>query len=92
MKAQKISGYLSLFQLSQFFCWVMWSVNRALNAILMAAMSLSRAPITPGSVRINPVIVGVAYAACLIAWKGSLNPARALGSAFVSQNAGKTFS
>ena len=31
----------------------------------------------------NPVIVGAAYAGCLIAWLGSLNPARALGSAFV---------
>ena len=31
----------------------------------------------------NPIIVGVAYAGCLIAWRGSLNPARALGSAFV---------
>lgn len=30
-------------------------------------------------------IVGVAYAACLICWKGSLNPARALGSAFVNK-------
>ena len=33
----------------------------------------------------NPVIVGAAYAGCLIAWTGSLNPARALGSAFVSK-------
>jgi len=32
----------------------------------------------------NPIIVGVAYAGCLISWLGSLNPARALGSAFVS--------
>ena len=31
----------------------------------------------------NPIIVGAAYAGCLIAWMGSLNPARALGSAFV---------
>jgi len=32
----------------------------------------------------NPIIVGAAYAGCLISWLGSLNPARALGSAFVS--------
>ena len=43
---------------------------------------------TPG-VKPDPVSVGMAYAGCMIAWKGSLNPARALGSAFVSKNAGR---
>lgn len=42
--------------------------------------------LVPGHIRINPIFVGVAHAACLVAWKGSLNPARALGSAFVSRS------
>ena len=36
--------------------------------------------------KIDVYAVGIAYAACLICWKGSLNPARALGSAFVSKS------
>ena len=42
----------------------------------------------PG-VKPDPVSIGMAYAGCMVAWKGSLNPARALGSAFVSKNAGR---
>jgi len=42
----------------------------------------------PG-VKPDPVVIGLAYAGCMVAWKGSLNPARALGSAFVSKNANR---
>lgn len=39
--------------------------------------------------RANPTLVGAAYASCLFAWTATLNPARALGSAFVSENANR---
>jgi glycerol uptake facilitator-like aquaporin len=38
----------------------------------------------PG-VKPDSLCIGIAYAACLVAWKGCLNPARALGAAFVSK-------
>uniref|UniRef100_A0A0K2ULT0 Aquaporin n=1 Tax=Lepeophtheirus salmonis TaxID=72036 RepID=A0A0K2ULT0_LEPSM len=37
----------------------------------------------------DPVLIGLAYAGALVAWKGSLNPARALGSVFVSKEEGR---
>ena len=44
--------------------------------------------ISMSSARPDPLMVGVAYTGCLLAWKGCLNPARALGSAFVSKTEG----
>ena len=41
-------------------------------------------PVVPGSLRVDAVVIGVAYAVALMSYKSSLNPARALGSAFVS--------
>jgi hypothetical protein len=41
-------------------------------------------PVVPGNVRVDAIVIGIAYAAALISWKGAINPARALGSAFVS--------
>ena len=44
----------------------------------------SSAVINPfDSARPDPLIIGVAYGACLLAYRGCLNPARALGAAFV---------
>ena len=40
----------------------------------------------PGNIKMDAVVIGIAYAACLMCWKGSLNPARTLGSAFVSRD------
>ena len=48
-----------------------------------------RAKGVPANLRVDAICVGVAYAASLMCWKGSLNPARALGSAFVSQAPGR---
>lgn len=38
------------------------------------------------TVRPDITMVAAVYASCLLAWKGSLNPARALGAAFVSKD------
>ena len=41
-----------------------------------------------GDARPDPLVVGAAYAGCLLAYQGCLNPARALGAAFVFQEGG----
>ena len=41
-------------------------------------------PVVPGSLRVDAIVIGTAYAVALMSYKSSLNPARALGSAFVS--------
>ena len=41
-------------------------------------------PVVPGSLRVDAVVIGVAYAVAIMSYKCALNPARALGSAFVS--------
>jgi len=38
----------------------------------------------PG-VKPDPISIGIAYGGCQVAWKACLNPARALGAAFVSR-------
>merc|ERR1719376_284742 len=40
--------------------------------------------INVASARPDPIMVGAAYAGCLLAWRGCINPARALGAAFVA--------
>ncbi len=42
-------------------------------------------PLYPGLARADPMLMGLAHAACLVCWLASLNPARALGSAFVNK-------
>ena len=45
-----------------------------------------------GDARPDPLVVGAAYAGCLLAYQGCLNPARALGAAFVFQDRGSNSS